>query len=63
MKSRRQALADRLSKPKHYKRHARRGVAEAMLGPAVIVAEGVTEFAALRRSASIASKPFCRIHA
>ena len=35
-------------KAKHYKRHARRGVAEAMLGPAVIVAEGVTEFAALQ---------------
>jgi putative ATP-dependent endonuclease of the OLD family len=34
-------------KAKHYKRHARRGVAEAMLGPAVIVTEGVTEFAAL----------------
>ena len=35
-------------KPKHYKRHARRGVAEAMLGRAVIVAEGVTEHSALQ---------------
>jgi putative ATP-dependent endonuclease of OLD family len=35
-------------KPKHYKRHARRGVAEAMLGKAVIVAEGVTEHSALQ---------------
>lgn len=35
-------------KPKHYKRHARRGVAEAMLGKGVIVAEGVTEHSALQ---------------
>ena len=35
-------------KPKHYKRHARRGVAEAMLGRGVIVAEGVTEHSALQ---------------
>ncbi len=34
-------------KEKHYRRHARRGLAEAMLGRAVIVAEGVTEHAAL----------------
>lgn len=38
-------------KPKHYKRHARRGVAEAMLGKGVIVAEGVTEFATLQATA------------
>ena len=38
-------------KPKHYKRHARRGVAEAMLGKGVIVAEGVTEFATLQAAA------------
>lgn len=30
-------------KGKMYKRHARRGLAEAMLGPGVIVAEGITE--------------------
>jgi putative ATP-dependent endonuclease of OLD family len=35
-------------KPRHYKRHARRGVAEAMLGSGVIVAEGVTEHSALQ---------------
>jgi putative ATP-dependent endonuclease of the OLD family len=35
-------------KPKHYKRHARRGVAEAMLGRGIIVAEGVTESSALQ---------------
>ena len=35
-------------KAKHYKRHARRGVAEAMLGTAIVVAEGVTEFSALQ---------------
>lgn len=34
-------------KGKMYKRHARRGLAEAMLGPGVIVAEGVTEHSAL----------------
>jgi len=35
-------------KSKHYKRHARRGVAEAMLGRGVIVAEGVSEHSALQ---------------
>lgn len=35
-------------KGKLYKRHARRGLAEAMLGPGVIVAEGITELSALR---------------
>ncbi len=34
-------------KGKMYKRHARRGLAEAMLGPGVIVAEGITEHSAL----------------
>lgn len=34
-------------KGKMYKRHARRGLAEAMLGPGVIVAEGITEQSAL----------------
>jgi putative ATP-dependent endonuclease of OLD family len=34
-------------KGKMYKRHARRGLAEAMLGPSVIVAEGITEHSAL----------------
>lgn len=34
-------------KSKHYKRHARRGLAEAMLGRGIIIAEGVTELAAL----------------
>jgi putative ATP-dependent endonuclease of OLD family len=34
--------------PRHYKRHARRGVAEAMLGNGVIIAEGVTEQSALQ---------------
>ena len=34
-------------KGKHYRRHARRGLAEAMLGRGVIVAEGITETAAL----------------
>lgn len=34
--------------PNHYKRHARRGVSEAMLGNGVIVAEGVTEYSALQ---------------
>ena len=34
-------------KGKMYRRHARRGLAEAMLGQAVIVAEGITEQAAL----------------
>ena len=38
--------------PNHYKRHARRGVAEALLGAAVIVAEGVTEHSALQAVAS-----------
>jgi putative ATP-dependent endonuclease of the OLD family len=38
--------------PNHYKRHARRGIAEAMLGNAVIVAEGVTEHAALHAVAA-----------
>lgn len=33
--------------PKMYKRHARRGLAEAMLGAGVIVAEGLTEESAL----------------
>jgi putative ATP-dependent endonuclease of OLD family len=34
-------------KGKMYKRHARRGLAEAMLGPGVIVAEGITEHSVL----------------
>lgn len=34
-------------KGKMYKRHARRGLAEAMLGPGVIVTEGITEHSAL----------------
>jgi putative ATP-dependent endonuclease of OLD family len=34
-------------KGKMYKRHARRGLAEAMLGPGVIVAEGITEHSAM----------------
>lgn len=34
-------------KPKMYRKHARRGLAEGMLGAGVIVAEGVTEQAAL----------------
>lgn len=34
-------------KGKMYKRHARRGLAEAMLGPGVIVAEGITEHSTL----------------
>lgn len=34
-------------KGKMYKRHARRGLAEAMLGPGVIVVEGITEHSAL----------------
>jgi putative ATP-dependent endonuclease of OLD family len=34
-------------KGKMYRRHARRGLAEAMLGPGVIVAEGITEHSAL----------------
>jgi len=38
--------------PNHYKRHARRGVAEALLGTAVIVAEGVTEHSTLQAVAS-----------
>lgn len=38
-------------KGKMYKRHARRGLAEAMLGPGVIVAEGITEHSALRATA------------
>jgi putative ATP-dependent endonuclease of the OLD family len=38
-------------KSKHYRRHARRGLAEAMLGRGVIVAEGVTEAAALNATA------------
>lgn len=38
--------------PNHYKRHARRGVAEALLGAAVIVAEGVTEHSSLQAVAS-----------
>ena len=38
--------------PNHYKRHARRGVAEALLGTGVIVAEGVTEHSALQAAAS-----------
>lgn len=40
-------------KGKMYKRHARRGLAEAMLGPGVIVAEGITEHSAL---AAVAEK-------
>lgn len=40
-------------KEKMYKRHARRGLAEAMLGPGVIVAEGITEHSAL---AAVAEK-------
>ena len=40
-------------KGKMYKRHARRGLAEAMLSPGVIVAEGVTEHSAL---AAVAEK-------
>jgi putative ATP-dependent endonuclease of OLD family len=39
-------------KPKHYRRHARRGVAEAMLGAGVIVAEGITEQSALQAVAA-----------
>jgi putative ATP-dependent endonuclease of OLD family len=39
-------------KPKHYRRHARRGVAEAMLGAGVIVAEGITEQHALQAVAA-----------
>ena len=39
-------------KPKHYKRHARRGVAEAMLGKGIIVAEGVTKSSALQAVAA-----------
>ena len=39
-------------KPKHYRRHARRGVAEAMLGAGVIVAEGITEQSALHAVAA-----------
>lgn len=35
-------------KEKHYKRHARRGIAESMLGRGVIVTEGVTEHSALQ---------------
>lgn len=38
-------------KSKHYRRHARRGLAEAMLGRGVIVAEGVTESAVLNATA------------
>jgi putative ATP-dependent endonuclease of the OLD family len=38
--------------PSHYKRHARRGVAEAMLGNGVVVAEGVTEHAVLHAVAA-----------
>jgi len=38
--------------PNHYKRHARRGVAESMLGTGVIVAEGVTEHSALHAVAA-----------
>jgi putative ATP-dependent endonuclease of OLD family len=38
--------------PSHYQRHARRGVAEAMLGNGIIVAEGVTEFSALHATAA-----------
>jgi len=34
-------------KEKMYKRHARRGLAEAMLGPGVIVVEGITEHSVL----------------
>jgi putative ATP-dependent endonuclease of OLD family len=40
-------------KSKHYRRHARRGLAEAMLGRGVIVAEGVTEAAALNATAEM----------
>lgn len=40
-------------KGKMYKRHARRGLAEAMLGPGVIVVEGITEHSAL---AAVAEK-------
>jgi len=38
--------------PSHYQRHARRGVAEAMLGVGAIVTEGVTESAALHATAA-----------
>lgn len=38
-------------KSKHYRRHARRGLAEAMLGRAVIVTEGITEHLALAAAA------------
>src|SRR5690606_7223053 len=40
-------------KPKHYRRHGRRGVAEAMLGAGVIVAEGLTEQSALQAAAAV----------
>lgn len=38
-------------KPKHYSRHARRALAEGMLGRAVVVAEGTTEVAVLNATA------------
>ena len=38
-------------KPKHYSRHARRALAEGMLGKAVVVAEGATEVAVLNATA------------
>lgn len=41
------SVGDSGLKNKMYRRHARRGLAEAMLAPAVIVAEGITEFSAL----------------
>ncbi len=41
------AILDGAIKPKTYRKHARRGLCEAMLGKAVIVAEGLTEQIAL----------------
>jgi putative ATP-dependent endonuclease of the OLD family len=38
-------------KPKHYSRHARRALAEGMLGRGVVVAEGATEVAVLNATA------------
>ena len=40
-------------KPKHYKRQIRRSIAEALLGKAVIVVEGLTEYELLEKSAEL----------